>query len=739
MERWLQGGEPPLYLGGDADSGLGHAEPFASSLLDWLLHGDDRDSPNAEARAANGARTLLHLPDSDAEALAQVVLGRSTEAPEVRATRLASALLGLPKKGRVLVLRVDHAEKLDTAGRLVLHRLAHAAPARHLLLLLATQPDLPPVEGSERLDLAGLAETEFAGFGRALFRDERVTDEFLLAAHQTLSGVPGNLIEALDHLAQEGELHGRAGDYHGLMTHAELRPAPGLLARFQRRVAGLGQDQRNVLSAAAVLGERCLLADLAALIGRPELAVLETLSVFRGRVVRAQGGEVSFRHRDFQKVLLSALPAERRGELHRQAAALLERRGRSALEIGMHRSQALDHQGCLQPLLDGLDERVRAGSRRTALRVVGRLQVHFAHVEPTPANERARLRFLLLAGRARSNAGQVDAAGRTFRDAEALAVQLGELDASAAARTGLAESELDGGRLLSAIALLEAVHDDLADRDGGDAHALAAKAHGLHGRILLYRGQAAEGQRQMQLALARLPATEHELRCHLLIDLARLDALRHHYPTAQKTLQRVEQDPTARHLPRVQLRLHLYRGQFRAVLGDDDAAQDLRYALEQAERLSLPAYGARAALFLGERQFWRHRDDDARESFRHARALAVIGQDRLGEAMARGYLLRLGDEDDTLGALIDELQLPGVRANWLLALAARGRGDASTTAGLDELVSNADLPVSLHLRALVLADRPASARTLVRTIAERLTSRSQRRRFLAQWPSGARI
>ncbi len=749
MLRWLESEEPPLYLGGDADSGLGHGEPFASSLVDWLLRGDDRDSPNAQARAANGARTLLQQGDADAEALALVTLGHSTEPPEVRADRLASALLQLPRRGRVLVLRIDHAENLDTSGRLVLNRLASACGRRHLLLLLSAGVDGAPIEASQRIDLPGLDERDFVSFGQALFRDGGVSeagssdggvaDEFLQGAFQVLSGLPGNLFEALDHLAQEGLLQGRAGDYHSLSPLAEPRPAPGHLARFHHRVASFEPAQRHVLSAAAVLGDRCSLAELAELIGSPELAVLETLSLFRGRIVRAQGGEVVFRHRDFQKALLSRIPAEQRRDLHLQAAAMFERRGRSRLEIGMQRSQALDHQGCLDPLLDGLDERVRAGSRRTAMRVVGRLSVHWNHVENTEANAQRRVRFLLLAARARVNAGQLDAALRTFREAEALARQLGDVESSAAARTGLAARELDSGRLLSAIALLESVHDDLDQRHEPSAAAIAAQAHGLHGRILLYRGQATEGLRQQKAALARLPEDQADLRCHLRIDLARMEALQHHYPTALKTLQRVEQEPVARHLPRVRLRLHLYRGQIRAVLGDEEAAQDLRFAREEAERLSLPSYGGRATLFLGERQFWRRRETEARETFREAAALSVAGGDRLGEAMARAYLLRLGDEDPELQALVQELELASVRTNWLLARAAHETLPADALQEVEDLLANADLPFSLHLRALVLLDRPASARSLLRSIAERVPNRTMRRRFLAEWSSGARI
>lgn len=741
MQRWLDRSEPPIYLGGEADSDLGHGEPFASSLLDWLLRGDDRQSPNATQRATVAARTLLQLPDAEAEALVAVTMGHSTEPPEVRAERLASALLKLPKRGQVLVLRIDHADLLDTSGRLVLHRLASTAARQHLLVLLATGPDGVKVElaAPQRHDLTGLDEHDFLAFGRALFRDGEKVDSFLVGAHQVLSGLPGNLLEALDHLTQENALRGRAGDYHALAPETEPRPAPGLLDRFRARVAGLAPDQRAVLAAAAVLGERCALPDLAALVQAPELSVLETLSLFRGRIVRAQGGEVSFRHRDFQKMLLLELPAEQRQRLHRQAALLLQSRGAPPLVVGMHLSQGLDHEGCLDPLLTGLDERVRAGSRRTALRVIGRLTVHLAQVPATPANERRRLRYLLLSGQARANAGQHDAASRWFQQAEALASALDDVDSSAAARTGLATAELDSGRLLTAIALLESVHDDLANRHNPVADALAAQAHGLHGRILLYRGQASDGLRHLQAALKRLPAADDDLRCHLEIDLARVEALSHHYSKALRTLQEVERRPATKHLPRVSLRFHLYRGQIRALVGDDEANQDLRLAIDEAERLALPTYGARAAVFLGERQFWQRRDDRAAEAFRTAVQLARAGGDRLGEAMARSYLVRLGDDDAALPAQVAELELPELRANLLLAESARGRANEATTAALEELLANVDLPLSLHLRVLTYLNRPASARSLVRTIAERFPQRAVRQRFVAHWTAAARI
>jgi tetratricopeptide (TPR) repeat protein len=740
IARWLERSEPPVLLGGEADSGHGHAEPFASSVLDVLLRGDASDSPNAEQRAIDRARTLLGCPEATAMAIVQAATGRSSERPEVRADRLATALLGLVPRQQVLVIRVDHADELDTSGRLVLQRLAAAAHDRPLLVLLANGPDAQLPEGVERLDLAGLSLDAFLEFGRALFRDGEADERFLTAAHQLLSGLPGNLLETLDHLAGEGAVRGRPGDYHGLDPAAELRPAPGHVERFRSRVASLEPRHRSVLAAAAVLGDRCALDDLAALVGKSPLAVLETLSLFRGRIVRAQGGEVSFRHRDFRRALLHALPNDEQQRLHKEAAAHFAARNAEPLVVGMHLSQAFEHEACLEPLLQALEERVRAGSRRTALRLCGRLAVHFRHVPESDAVEALRLRFLLAGGRAHANARQREQASRHFQNAERLARTRGDVDASAAARTGFAECELDEGRVFAAITLLEGVHDDLADRTDAAANGLAAAAHGLHGRILLYLGQAQDGLKHQQAALKRLPADATTLRFHLLIDLARLEALSHRYATALRTLQDVERSADVAQLPRVRVRCTLYGGQVLAVLGDDQAGQELRRALADAESLGLFAYAGRAALLLAERQFRRGRDDEAIARCREALAFAHTGDDRFGAAMARCYLVRLGAEPlGDLAGVVDALDLPALRANLALALAGRGEATPATDAVLEQVLDTADLTLSLHLRALTHLGRPAMARSLVRSIAERIPQRPMRQRFLTQWNRGIRV
>jgi hypothetical protein len=194
-----------------------------------------------------------------------------------------------------------------------------------------------------------------------------------------------------------------------------------------------------------------------------------------------------------------------------------------------------------------------------------------------------------------------------------------------------------------------------------------------------------------------------------------------------------------RYFPRARLRFHLYRGQIRMLLGDPDAGQDLRLAIDEAEQLALPVYGARAALLLGDRNFWRGDEPQAKKRYQQAVNLARQSSDRLGEAVARSHLIRLGDEDPELAEVVEELDLPELRASWLLAMSGSGNELPDTHRLLDALLADVDLPLPLHLRALRLLDRPASARSLVRSISERLPQRSLRQRFLGFWDGKARV
>ena len=144
-------------------------------------------------------------------------------------------------------------------------------------------------------------------------------------------------------------------------------------------------------------------------------------------------------------------------------------------------------------------------------------------------------------------------------------------------------------------------------------------------------------------------------------------------------------------------------------------------------------------MLLGGGQFWRRRDDEAIATFRRAVGLARAGNDRLGEAMARTYLARLGDPEDGLEAMVLELELPEIRANLLLARALTGGEAEPIREVLAELVDASNLPLSVQLRALHWLGRDVEARALVRNVAGKLPQRGLRQSFLAQWGTAPRL
>jgi serine/threonine protein kinase/tetratricopeptide (TPR) repeat protein len=748
MTAWLDRHDNLLFLGGEADPELGHGEPFSSSVLDWLLRGASASAPGARERAESRARLELDFGEEAATAMISVAFGESGEDATVRASRLGNALLQLPRRGRTLVLRIDLADGLDTSGRLVLDRLVRECRRHEMLVLVTAGPDWQVPKDAERIDLQGLDEDDFLAFGKALLHDAQGHEEQLRQAHATFSGSPGNLIEALDHLVQTDRLLGRPGSYAGLDPDLSLRPAPGHLERFRRRVEELPAAPRRVLVAAAVLGMRSRLRDVTALSGSKELQVLETLSLFRGRILRAQSGEVSFRHRDFQQATLRSVAAAERREMHVAAARLLERRHATSLQVGMQLSQALDHRGSIPPLLDALGELVRSGSKRTGLRIAARLQVHLQQVRDVPEFDAARLRHLLLAGGARRNAGQPKAAATLFREADGLARRLGDPLGRGEALTNLARHTFEGGHLLQAIALLENAHAALADAvptkaadrpatppPGRTREDLAADASALHGRLLLYLGQSEPALAHLQTAL-RLLGDDTEREGHLRIDLARVQALRHHYPTAQKTLARVS-GRRSRHLPQLRMRHHLYRGELLAQLGDEAAMADLREATVLAQRLAQPAFGARAMLLTGALLEQRGERDTALSTYQAAARSADRVDDRVGVAMARIELLRLGEPQDGLDEAVDALALPAVTVTHLLTVA----GLQATTQmdrqrflqQAEALAASVDLPLPVHLRLLWMTGMENTAHAIVQDIAQRMTDRKQRRQFVRLW------
>ncbi len=743
VEQQLAEQDDLVFFGGEPDPERTRriGAPFTDLLLEWLLRGDAADSPLAQDRCIARALEVGFEP-ADAERLAALVLGAELgNDPAARALLVAQALPRIARPGRKLLLRIDRPERLDGTGQLVVARLAEQIRELPVLLLLVSGiEELGKEFAGSTHELRGLPEQPFLRFAVALFRAGSADSEVLRAAHGALGGSPGNLIEALEAFVARGDLTGTPGSFGPLPSGARIRPAEPLLHRLRRRVAGLPPAQRHVLLAAAVLGSRFRIADLAALVGQTELDVLQAISLFGGRVVRAVGGAGAFRHTDFRAALLETIPPAVRRSLYRSAAWLREERGGSPLEVGMLLSRAHEHFAAVEPLLAGLARLVEAGSRRSSLVVADRLRAHLAALGDEPRVLSWRLRFLPLAAAAAAQAERHQRARDDWRACYQLAEAAGDRIVQVQALTGLAQAAQNAGQYLSALHYLDRTEALLPQPTDTAARRAAALALGLHGRVLGYLGTALDALERLHRALELTPLDDDRTRAHLKVDLARLHALRGHFTIALRELDLAETIFQAASDPLGLLRVQLHRGSIHGDLGDLAAARgDLAAAGARARELHDVRSHGRAELFHG---LVLARHDEPQPAIAHLRTaidLATTAGDPLTRVLAHLELRSFGLLRQDLEQEIADLGLPVPRAWWLLLRAQElreGGDDASAASLLREartIGRRVDLPFGLRVDLLVADDQAERARRLVRAVANRLPAGGMRRRFAQLW------
>ncbi len=757
LDEWIEqalakhGARIEFVVGaGDHDPALARGAPFPSMLADLLLDGDHVDSPNASERAAARLRTLASdLKDAEIEALAAPLAGHATPLlPQAQADLLVRALLAWKRAHRpprTLIVRVDRADRLDTTARAVVGALLAAAPHSRLLVVLvmhlrhAQEPF-----AFHQLPIKGLDRAAFLQLGQALFEPNNApADAQLEAGCAALGGSPGALIEAFDDLVQQGVLHGRQGALRGLPADVEIRPAPPLLLRVRQRVKELAPEQRHVLQAAAVLGARFPLAELIALVGQPELQVLTALSVFQGRVIRADGDEVAFRHRDFRMALLDLVPRGARRAMHRDAAWVLEQRGAPPLEVGMHMSRAMQHEEALPRLLEGLEGLVAAGSRRAAGRVLARLRVHLAALPDDVVSAPARMRMHGLAARVSLHAGDLDDAGDQAQQLLTRAQAGDDHGARADALLTLARVAARREQTMAALSMLDAA-ETAAGLLGESGTARRAEVNVKRAAIQLEHGDseaALQALRQARQALG--DAARDHVALHVVE--AHTELLRTRLASARKTAGYAIDLAHAAGDAEGELHARAASVAALAAAGDGELAKrQHRRVVELLHRVTAPRAATRATLALGELLAWLDDVAGARPHLLDALASAHADHDIVARDIAALWLRLLGIPVPRLPREETPSTHPVVRALRCLADVKDARGRRDEARALQWIDNAADieraLDLPLHVRLLVLraARFEGRANDLAAEVAQRLPV-TQRRRFQRLVASAARL
>jgi DNA-binding CsgD family transcriptional regulator len=241
---------------------------------------------------------------------------------------------------RPVVLRVDDLHWADVASLRMLELLARRIEGLPVLLAGTLRPDEPgahaelldvllTLPATERIEPAPLSagaagtllEAALAGPVTASFRD---------AAWHATAGNP-LLLSILAREAATQGLRGRDEEAEQLTSLA----ARGVRPIAARRLAGLGAEDAGVAKAAAVLGDRSRVEDLAALTGLDGGSLGGSLTRLAAAGLLVVG-TTAYAHPLLRSAVLESLADAERARLHRRAAQVLRERGAAPAEIALH-------------------------------------------------------------------------------------------------------------------------------------------------------------------------------------------------------------------------------------------------------------------------------------------------------------------------------------------------------------------------------------------------------------------
>jgi tetratricopeptide (TPR) repeat protein len=418
---------------------------------------------------------------------------------------------------RVSIVLIDDLHFAPKEGLALFAALAMAVPGHRVLLIGTTRPGTSEQWLSDvtRLDHAGLLELPRLGPKdlMALLSDalgsERLAHELAGQIATKSDGNPFFVFEILRGL-RDGEFITRQEDGSWVTTKVieELRIPSSVMDLVNARVAGLGEEQRDLLDVASCWGfefDATLIGDAMGLGRIPTLKQCARIEKVH-RLIRCAGERFVFDHHQVQEALYGALPPQLRREYHATLATALETRAGAVgrvpedldgalcvemcehfLEGGLGESATRYLDAALQHLAEGhlLDQAVRLAERALAV--------------PDLVRGEERLDLLLRHVWRLDVLGHRDAERRALDEALALA----EADGRPALR---ARVETEIGWLLIGLSRYDEAHDALTravalSQEAGDK-VQEAHATGNLGTVLLHEGRYSEARLHYERRLA---------------------------------------------------------------------------------------------------------------------------------------------------------------------------------------------------------------------------------------------
>jgi DNA-binding SARP family transcriptional activator/tetratricopeptide (TPR) repeat protein len=377
--------------------------------------------------------------------------------PETERYRLFEAVVGLLtelSRSAPVLLVLDDLQWADRPTLLLLRHLARAtSPARVLILgayrstergdtFNSALTELMRERLASELEIKGLSEADTAELV-ALRAGETPSRSFAHALYEETEGNPFFVEEILRHLLEAGVRAGSA-------TASELQSfglPEGVKQVIAWRLRRLEAPAIELLRVAAVIGrdvDAALLERVVLLAEEDFLSALEE-ALAAGLLVESDEKPDSyvFSHALIRETLYEGMSVPRRARIHKRVGEAIEaaqgrRQGRYLPELAHHFTRAVADE---EDAEEAITYALRAAEQATTMLAHEEAAEHYARAldvqrrfQPEAAARRCEL--LVALGEARVRGGERAQASSAFREAAALAEQLGDGDALARAAIG---------------------------------------------------------------------------------------------------------------------------------------------------------------------------------------------------------------------------------------------------------------------------------------------------------------
>jgi DNA-binding SARP family transcriptional activator len=363
--------------------------------------------------------------------------------PETERYRLFEAVVGLlgdVSRSMPVMVVLEDLQWADRPTLLLLRHLARAPKAGRILVLGAYRSTERWSESFEaaltglrrdrlmtEMDLAGLPEADAIEL-IALRAGGTPSREFARALYEETEGNPFFIEEIVRHLSDSGVEPQTAGasDLQRFGLPDDVREV------ISRRLARLDADAIEWLRVAAVIGRDFDVSLLERVLGFEEdrfLAVLdEALAAELVAEAPADPGHYSFSHMLIRETLYEGMSATRRARMHRRVGAALEATGSDHLAaLAYHFTRAADPEDserAIRYALEAGEEAARMLAHEQAADYYAEALEVLARFDPEARRRRCDL--LLTLGEAQIRSGERPRGWVTFREAAALAADLGD-------------------------------------------------------------------------------------------------------------------------------------------------------------------------------------------------------------------------------------------------------------------------------------------------------------------------